>query len=112
MMTCRLYGKEDTSHFFLPWVPLMSRVAFQEVVIATNNRVSEGTPRFTISEETRGNIILKEWEHNIAEGKQQAKKITNSLQEAFSSIDDDLLGIDNGGNAETLMQMNVVKIST
>jgi hypothetical protein len=23
MMTCRLYGKEDTSHFFLAWVPLM-----------------------------------------------------------------------------------------
>jgi hypothetical protein len=23
MMTCRLYGKEYTSHFFLPWVPLM-----------------------------------------------------------------------------------------
>jgi hypothetical protein len=27
MMTCRLYGKEDTSHFFLSWVPLMFRVA-------------------------------------------------------------------------------------
>jgi hypothetical protein len=27
MMTCRLYGKEDTSHFFLAWVPLMFRVA-------------------------------------------------------------------------------------
>jgi hypothetical protein len=23
MMVCRLYGKEDTSHFFLPWVPLI-----------------------------------------------------------------------------------------
>jgi hypothetical protein len=23
MMTCRLYGREDTSHFFLPWVPLI-----------------------------------------------------------------------------------------
>jgi hypothetical protein len=23
MMTCRLYGKEDTTHFFLPWVPLI-----------------------------------------------------------------------------------------
>jgi hypothetical protein len=27
MMTCGLYGREDTSHFFLPWVPLMFRVA-------------------------------------------------------------------------------------
>jgi hypothetical protein len=27
MMTCILYGREDTSHFFLPWVPLIFRVA-------------------------------------------------------------------------------------
>jgi hypothetical protein len=26
MMTCRLYGKEDTSYFFLLWVPLIFRV--------------------------------------------------------------------------------------
>jgi hypothetical protein len=86
-------------------------VAFQEAVIAMNNRVSTGTPRFTISEKTRGNILLKEWEHNITKGKKQAKKITNSLEEALNSIDGDLLGIDIGGNAETLMQMNVGKIS-
>jgi hypothetical protein len=27
MMTCRLFGREDTSHFFIAWVPLMFRVA-------------------------------------------------------------------------------------
>jgi hypothetical protein len=27
MMACRLYGKEDTTHFFLPWVPLIYTVA-------------------------------------------------------------------------------------
>ena len=27
MMTCRLYGREDTSHLFLPWVPLIFQVA-------------------------------------------------------------------------------------
>jgi hypothetical protein len=26
-MTCRLYRKEETSHFYLPWVPLMFQVA-------------------------------------------------------------------------------------
>jgi hypothetical protein len=48
-----------------------AQVAFQEAVIATNNRVSAGTPRFTILEQTRGNILLKDWEHNIALGKEQ-----------------------------------------
>jgi hypothetical protein len=88
-----------------------SRVAFQEAIIAMNNRVSVGTPRFTISEQTRGNILLKDWEHNIALGKEQAQKVTNSLEEAFNSIDGELLSIDNGGNAEALMQMNVEQIS-
>jgi hypothetical protein len=88
-----------------------ARVAFQEDVIATNNSDSGSTPRFTISEQTRGNILLKEWEHSIVEGKLQAKRVTNSLEEAFSSIDGNLLGIDNGGNAEALIQMNMEKIS-
>jgi hypothetical protein len=27
MMACRLYGREDTRHFFLPWVPLIHTIA-------------------------------------------------------------------------------------
>jgi hypothetical protein len=27
MMACRLYGREDTTHFFLLWVPLIHIVA-------------------------------------------------------------------------------------
>jgi hypothetical protein len=88
-----------------------AQVAFQEAVIATNNRESGSTPRFPISEQTRGNILLKEWEHNISEGKLQAKRVTKSLEEAFSSIDGNLLGIDSGGNVEALIQMNMAKIS-
>ena len=44
-------------------------------------------------------------------GKLQAKRVMNSLEEAFSSIDGNLLGIDSGGNAEALIQMNMEKIS-
>jgi hypothetical protein len=45
------------------------------------------------------------------EGKLQAKRVTNSLEEAFSSIDGDLIGIDSRVNSEALMQMNMEKIS-
>ena len=55
--------------------------------------------------------MLKDWEHNIAMGKEQAQKVTNSLEEAFNSIDGELLGIDIGGNVEALMQMNLEQIS-
>jgi hypothetical protein len=85
-------------------------VAFQEAVIATNNKDSGSTPRFTILEQTRGNILLKEWEHSISEGKLQDKRVTNSLEEAFSSIDGNLLGIDSRGNAKALIRMNMTKI--
>jgi hypothetical protein len=86
-------------------------LTFQEVVIATNNRDSGCTPRFTILEQTRGNILLKEWEYNILEGKLQATRVTESLEEAFSSIDGNLLVIDSGGNVKALIQMNMGKIS-
>jgi len=88
-----------------------SRVTFQEAVIAMNNRVLAGTHRFNIFDQTRGNILLKDWDHNITLGKEQAQKVTNSLEEDFNSIDDELLGIDSGGNAEALIQMNVEQIS-
>jgi hypothetical protein len=88
-----------------------ARVAFQEAVIATNDRVSAGSPGLTLPEQTRGNILLKDWEHNITLGKEQAQKVTNSLEEAFNSIEGELLGMDTGGDAETLIQMNVEQIS-
>jgi hypothetical protein len=89
----------------------VARVTFQDAVIATNNKVSAGALGIAIPEKTRGNILLKYWEHNIALGKEQAQKVTNSLEEAFNSIDDKLLGIDSRGDAEALMQMNVEQIS-
>jgi hypothetical protein len=55
----------------------VARVAFQDAVIATNNRFSAGSPGLTIAEQTRGNILLKDWEHNIALSKEQAQKVTN-----------------------------------
>jgi hypothetical protein len=84
-------------------------VAAWVAFLATNNRDSGST--ISPSEQTRGNILLKEWEHSISEGKLQAKRVTNSLEEAFSFIDGNLLGIDSGGNAEALIQMNMEKIS-
>jgi len=84
-----------------------ARVAFQEAVIATNNIFLAGSPRLTIAEQTRGNILLKDWEHNITLSKEQAHKVTNSLEEALNAIDGELLGMESGGNSETLRQMNV-----
>jgi outer membrane biosynthesis protein TonB len=86
-------------------------VVFQEAVIATNNRFSTGTPGLSVAEQTRGNILLKNWEHDIALSKEQAQKVTNSLEEIFKNINAELLGMENGGDTETLRQINMERIS-
>jgi hypothetical protein len=63
-----------------------ARITFQEAVIATNNIFSVGSPRLIIVEQTRGNILLKSWEHDITLSKEQAQKVTNSLEEAVNNI--------------------------
>ena len=88
-----------------------ARIAFQEAVIATNNRFLAGAPGLTIAEQTRGNILLKNWEHDITLSKEQAQKVTNSLEETFKAINGELLGMEIGGDTEALRQMNIDQIS-
>jgi hypothetical protein len=88
-----------------------ARIAFQEAVIATNNRFSAGSPGLTIVEHTRGNILLKNWEHDITLSKEQAQKVTNLLEEACHAIKGELLGMESEVDSETLRQMNIEQIS-
>jgi hypothetical protein len=83
-----------------------ARVAFQEAVIATNNRFS-GHPGLTIAEQTRGNILLKNWEQDITLSKEQAQKVANSLEEAVNNINGEQLGIEIGTDTEALRQINI-----
>jgi hypothetical protein len=48
----------------------VARVSFQEAIIATTKKETGSSSRFSIPEKTRGNILLKEWERNIFEGRQ------------------------------------------
>jgi hypothetical protein len=88
-----------------------ARVVFQEAVITTNNRFSAGTLGLSIAKHTRGNILLKNWEHDIALSKEQAQKLTNSLEETFKNINVELLGMENGGNTGMLGKINMERIS-
>jgi hypothetical protein len=60
-----------------------ARVAFQEAIIATTKREIGSSSRFSIPEQTQGNILLKEWERNISEGRQQDKEVRKSCEETF-----------------------------
>jgi hypothetical protein len=87
----------------------VARVAFQEAVIATTKKETGSSSRLSIPEQTRGNILLKAWERNISEGRQQAKEVRNSCEETFSFIDGSLLGLDSESSTETLGQINIAK---
>jgi hypothetical protein len=45
MMLCRIYGKENTAHFFLQWVPIIHTVvegySFDWAKILSDNLVNE-----------------------------------------------------------------------
>ena len=88
-----------------------ARIIFQEAVIATNNRFSTGTPGLSIAEQTRGNILLKKWEHDIALSRDQVQKVTNSLEETSKNMKTELLGMENGGGTEALRQIDMERIS-
>jgi hypothetical protein len=87
----------------------VARIAFQEAIIATTRRETSSSSRFSISEQTRGNILLKEWERDISEGRQQAREIRKSCEETFGFLDGSWLGSDDEGSTETLGQINTAK---
>jgi hypothetical protein len=65
--------------------------------------------RFSISEQTRGNILLKEWERDISEGRQQAREVRKYCEETFGFLDGSWLGSDDEGSTETLGQISTTK---
>jgi hypothetical protein len=67
------------------------------------------TPRLTVAEQIRGDIILKAWEANIAESKRMAKEIKEDCEEVFDLLNKESLGIGKDDCSEILGQINIVK---
>jgi hypothetical protein len=86
-----------------------AQVIFQEDFIATRKKETGSGSRLSIPDHTRGNILLKAWECNISEGRQQAKEVRNSCEETFGFIDGSFLDLDSENNIQTLGQINIAK---
>jgi hypothetical protein len=72
-------------------------------------RETGSSSRFSISEKTQGNILLKEWERDISEGRQKAREVRKSCEETFVFLDGSWLGSDDEGSTETLGQISTAK---
>ena len=64
-----------------------TRTTFQEVVVSSTREEISVTPRLTVAEKIRGDMILKVWEANIAESKLMAKEIKEDCEEVFHFLD-------------------------
>jgi hypothetical protein len=53
--------------------------------------------------------LLKEWERNISEGRQQAKEVRKSCEETFGFLDGSWLGSADENNTEILGQIITAK---
>jgi len=67
-------------------------VTFQEAVVSSAREEMSIVPRLSVSEQVRGDILLKTWEANIAEGKRTTKEIKEAYEEAFHSLNKEFLG--------------------
>jgi hypothetical protein len=60
-----------------------TRTNFQEEAMSSTREEISVTPRLTVAEQVRGDIILKTWEDNITESKRMTKEIKEYCEEIF-----------------------------
>jgi hypothetical protein len=63
----------------------------------------------SLSEQTRGDIILKTWEENIVESKRLARELKKACEEAFYALDKELVCIGRNDIPEVLGQIDIAK---
>jgi hypothetical protein len=88
---------------------IVARATFQEAVVASAREGVSMVSRLSPSEQTRGDIILKTWETNIAESKRMAKEVKKACEETFHSLDKESLGLGKDNISEVLGQVDIAK---
>jgi hypothetical protein len=88
---------------------IAARASFQEAVVSSTKEEVTMVSRLSLSEQTRGDIILKTWEANIVESKILAKEVKKSCEEAFHSLDKESLGLEKDNISEVLGQVDIEK---
>jgi hypothetical protein len=86
-----------------------ARAAFQKAVVFSAKEEVPVTPKLTVAEQIRGDIMLKVWEANISESRKMAKEIKEECEETFDLLDKKLLDIGKGDCPGLLGQINVIR---
>jgi len=86
-----------------------TQATFQEAILIESKGELEKVPRLSLSDKTRGDVILKAWETNLAESKRLAREVNKACEEALSSFDKELLYVERDSISEALGQIDIVK---
>jgi len=86
-----------------------TRIKFQEVVLLVPRDEVLNVPWLSLSEQTRGNIILKSWETSLVKSKRLAREVNEACLEALSSLDKGLLDFEGNAISEALGQIDIAK---
>jgi hypothetical protein len=73
---------------------IASRTTFQEAFVSLAKEGVAMASRLSISEYTRGDIILNTWESSIDESRKMDKGVKDFCEEAFHSLNIEPLGLD------------------
>jgi hypothetical protein len=87
----------------------VARATFQREVVCSKHKEVSKTPKLSIVEKVRGDIMLKVWETNIAENKKITKEIKDDCKEIFDLLDKGSLGIGRDNFTGQLGQINIVR---
>jgi hypothetical protein len=83
---------------------IAAQTTFQEVVVSSGREGVAIASRLSISEQTRGDIILNTWESIIIEGMKMAKEVKDFCEECFLSHKKESLGFDKEDRSRVLGQ--------
>jgi hypothetical protein len=88
---------------------IAARVTFQEVILLEEKDELARATRLSLSEKTRGDIILKTWEANLVESKRLASEMKKACEEPCSSLDKESMDIGRDSIFEALGQIDITK---
>jgi hypothetical protein len=86
-----------------------ARTTFQKAVaLSTKEEVGE-TQKLSVSEQIKGDIILKVWEANLAENKKITREVNDDCQGIFDLLEKTSLNIGKNNCPGLLGEINIVK---
>jgi hypothetical protein len=86
-----------------------ARNSFQKVITSLQKEETGKTQKLSISEQLKGDIMIKVWETKLAEYKRITRGINEDCQRIFNLIEKDSVNIGTDGFSELLGEVNITR---